>query len=350
LHANRYKVTLVKVLLCAGCYKACIKAPHQESKLEVVLLEDLAADARHWLASRHEVHYEPQLADDTAMLRGRLYKTAALVVPPRLKVTSHLLDFAPRLAVVARIHDGTENIDYEACKRQHVRVVQASSATVRASAEYLLSSLLALFRHGGCPPALAVSAGFTLGREINDSVIALFGMSPPAQMLAPMLMALGARVIGYDPAVHRSAELWQRLGVQPMGLSEMLEAADAVSVQLAYATRYRGLLGERVLQACKPGQLWTNISRPALFDLEALAGCLRSGRIAACMMDSDDPHLSEADSPLRGLLNLNITPHLAPRTQESWLRGSWYLVDRIHETLVATEAARLHENQPALMI
>ena len=304
--------------------------------MEILLLEDLAADARQWLAARHQVDYRPELQQDLAQLHQRLYKTDALVVPPRLKVNRQLLDFAPRLAVLGRIHDGTENIDFEACQRRRVRVVQAASATVRASAEHLLSSLLTLFRCGG----QLRDAGSPPGREINDSVIGLFGLSAPAHLLATMLVPLGARVVGYDPAVHRGAELWRRLGVQPMALADMLKVADAVSMQAIYASRYRSLVGEHVLAACKPGQMWTSISRPSLFDLDALAAALRSGRIAAFLMDSDDERLAAPDCPLRGLPTLRITPRLAPRTQESHLRGSWYLADRLHETLAMSEEQR----------
>ena len=64
--------------------------------MEVLLLQDLAADARQWLAARHQVDYQPELMSDLALLRSRIYKTQALVVPPRLKVNSQLLDFADR--------------------------------------------------------------------------------------------------------------------------------------------------------------------------------------------------------------------------------------------------------------
>ena len=77
----------------------------------------------------------------------------------------------------------------------------------------------------------------------------------------------------------------------------------------------------------------TSASRAALFDLDALAQALRSGRLAACWMDSDDDLLAQPGCPVRGLPNLRITPRLAPRTQESYLRGSWYLADRLHQTL-----------------
>jgi len=301
--------------------------------LEIVLLHDLATDARQWLAARHRVDYEPAPAGDPSWPRGRIQHAGALVVPPRMKINGHLLDLAPRLVAIGRIHDGTDDIDYEACQRRGVRVIQASEATVRASAEYLLSSLLTLYRHGA-------GAHAPLGREVNDSVVALLGLPPSAHLLATMLTALGARVVGYDPAVHRSAELWRRLGVQPMGLHEMLEVADAVSVQIPYASRYRGLVNARVLAACKPGQLWASITRPAAFDLEALAAALRSGRIGACLMDSDDEALADIHGPLHGLPHLRITPRRAPLTQESHLRGSWYLADRLHQALVLADADR----------
>lgn len=313
---------------------------NREDHLDILLLEDLAPDARQWLAARHHVNYRPELLDDPASLRAHLQMAEALVVPPRMKVNRPLLDQAPRLVAVGRIHDGTENIDFEACQKRRVRVIQASSATVRASAEHLLSTLLTLFRHGVRQPGGGAPMRLRPGREINDSVVGLLGLAPPGHVLATMLIPLGVRVVGYDPAVHRTAELWRRLGVQPMSLAEMLEVSDAVSVQLVYASRYRGLLGERTLAACKPGQLWTSISRPALFDLDALAVALRSNRIGALMMDTDDERLFAADSPLAGLHNVRVTPRLAPYTHESMLRGSWYLADRIHETLVMSHMRR----------
>ncbi|MDO5289869.1 MAG: NAD(P)-dependent oxidoreductase [Pseudomonadota bacterium] len=308
--------------------------------MDILLLENLAADACQWLAERYEVHYRPELLDDMSQLRSQLYKTRVLVAPSGLMVNSQLLDFAPRLSVLCRIHEDTENIDYEACQKRGVRVVVASGMTARANAEYLLSTLLSLFRHGVRPPGMVddVHTRRQRGREINDSVIGLLGLSPPAQMLATMLVPLGARLVGYDPALHRSAEMWARLGVQPMGLPEMLEAADAVSMQMVYASRYQGLLNERVLSACKPGQMWTSISSPAFFDVAALAQLLRDGQISAFMLDSDDASLQVPGMPLRSLHSVHITPRLAPYTREAAVRGSWFLADRIQAILAHTES------------
>ncbi len=306
--------------------------------MEILLLQELAEDAHAWLGARHRVHYRPDLLGDPALLCTELARVHALVAPSSVMINRALLDAAPQLVAVGRVHGDSEPIDLAACHRRGVRVVLAASTTARARAEYLLFTLLHLFRtKGDALPCVPASRG-TAGREINDSVIGLFGLTPPAQTLATLLVALGARVVGYDPALHRKAELWHRLGVEPMTLPAMLKTADAVSVQLPDASRYRGLVSARVLAACKPGQLWTCIAKPSLFELQAVAAKLRTGRIGGFMIDSDDPQLTAPDSPWRDVPHLSITPGLAGHTRESQLRGSWYLVDRLHDVLALSEA------------
>src|SRR4051812_11006222 len=136
------------------------------------------------------------------------------------------------------MHVGTDNTDLEACRERKVRVVQATTANVRSNAEYLLASLLVLYRRGiGASLAGDRHADIRIGRELNGSVVGILGLAPTAHTLALMLHALGAKLVGYDPAVHHSAPIWKRLSIKPMPLSEMVAQADAVSVQVMYASR-----------------------------------------------------------------------------------------------------------------
>lgn len=306
------------------------------SPKEVLLLDALAADAHSWLAERWAVDYQPQLAHDPQALQSRLYKTDALVVPSWMPVSSQLLDFAPRLSVLGRIFPGGDNINLEACRRRGVLVVQAASTTARALSEFLLTSLLMLFRSGGQLQSWPHVTGPNThrGREINDSVIGLFGLSAPAQLLAPVLQAMGARVVGYDPAVHRNDGHWQRLGVQPVPLVELLQMADGVSLQLPFASRYRGLLGDAFLQQCRSGQLWASVSRLAVFDLPALQQALDAGHIGGLWVDSE-PNFTMDGLPAAWQMapNVRITPRQSVRTHQAYLRGSWYLADRLHQAL-----------------
>jgi phosphoglycerate dehydrogenase-like enzyme len=304
--------------------------------VDILLLDRLVPEAEEWLRSHHSVDVRPELSADPAALRGAVYKTQAIVLPRKVVVTREFLDFAPLLKAVARMHVGTDNTDLEACRDRKVRVIQATTANVRSNAEYLLAALLQLFRRGIAEPVAGERhAEVRLGRELNGSVVGILGLQPTAHTLAVMLHALGAKLIGYDPAVHHTAPLWERLHIQPVSLPEMMAQADAVSVQMMYASRYQGFLNDKVLAHCKPQQVWVGISRSLVFDSDALARALADGRIEAAILDGAEAGFASKGTALHDANNLFLTPRLGSHTRESRLRASWYVAHRIHETLSA---------------
>lgn len=312
--------------------------------MDILLLERLVPEALAWLEARHSVEVRPELAGDSSALRKAIYNAQAVVLPRKVQVTREFLDFAPLLKAVARMHVGTDNTDLEACRERKVRVIQATTANVRSNAEYLLAALLLLYRRGiGSSLIGDRHADIRIGRELNGSVVGIFGLAPTAHTLALILHSLGAKLVGYDPAVHHTAPLWSRLHIQPLALPDMLAQADAISVQMMYASRYQGFINDKVLAHCKPGQLWVGTSRTHLFDSEALAAALTDGRIEACMLDGAETGFASRGTPLHELNNLFLTPRIGSHTRESRLRASWYVAHRIHETLAAPRVSGLDQ-------
>jgi phosphoglycerate dehydrogenase-like enzyme len=312
--------------------------------VDILLLERLVPEALAWLEARHSVESKPELAGDPSALRKAVYKAQAVILPRKIQVTREFLDFAPLLKAVARMHVGTDNTDLEACRERKVRVIQATTANVRSNAEYLLASLLLLYRRGiGSSLIGDRHADIRIGRELNGSVVGIFGLAPTAHTLALMLHALGAKLVGYDPAVHHTAPIWSRLNIQPLALSDMLSQADAISVQMMFASRYEGFINHKVLAHCKSGQIWVGTSRSHLFDVEALAAALTDGRIEACMLDGAEAGFASKGGPLHEVSNLFLTPRIGSHTRESRLRASWYVAHRVHETLAAPRMSGLDQ-------
>lgn len=308
--------------------------------MDILLVEQLAPEARAWLENLHVVECRPELGADASALRKAIYKAEAVVLPRKVVVTREFLDFAPLLRAVARMHVSTDNTDLEACRDRRVRVIQASTANVRSNAEYLLAALLMLYRPGiGAPLVGDRHSEARMGRELNGSVVGILGLAPTAHTFALMLHALGAKLIGYDPAVHHTAPIWSRLHVRPVSLQELIAHSDAVSVQVMYASRYQNFINDKALAHCKRGQVWVVVSRSHLFDVAALAKALNDGRIEACMMDGAEAGFASKGSPLHELPNLLITPRLGSYTREARLRSSWYVAHRIHETLTGPQVS-----------
>lgn len=297
--------------------------------MDLLVVDTLDTDVMEWLGARHRLVHAPQLAGDTREFRHALYNVRCAIVPGSLSVDQETLGFAPVLRAIGRVSPGAESIDLDACERRGVEVVRSRTASARAEAEFAIGAMLTLLRrvpvHG--------ADGSVFGRELGGASIGLVGMSPAARTIAHLLSGFGARVFGYDPALHASDSVWPLWQVAPSGLRDMIGRCDVLCVQLPYFTRYQGLLGERFLSHCKPGQVLVSTAHSGLFDEAALARALKSGRIAAAWLDSLEPGALDPDRPLHGIETLQVTPCIAATTRESRQRAAWAVARRIDELL-----------------
>jgi phosphoglycerate dehydrogenase-like enzyme len=309
--------------------------------MDLLIVEPLEAEVLQWLQARYSVRVAPELAHDPREFRTALHNVRALILPSTLAVTSQTLRHAPQLRAVGRVSGGAENIDVDACGRFGVEVVRSLTATAQAEAEFALSAMLSLLRR----VPVASPDGMWVGRELGAATVGLIGMPPAAKSMAGMLAGFGSKLVGYDPSLHASDSLWGRWKVQPLGLRELLETADAVCVQLNYFSRYQGLLGDRLLPYCKQDQVLVSLTHSGIFDLAVLARVLKSGQLAAAWLDSLEPGAQDEGRPLHGVANLQVTPRVASTTRESRLRSAWSVARRIDD-LLALSAASQAEFRP----
>ena len=105
-----------------------------------------------------------------------------------------------------------ENIDIEACRKAGVEVVRSQASTASAEAEFAVGALAepVAARAGG---GQRRSQGRSRAGLLDRSVV--LGLTPAAQVLAQLLQAFGARVVGYDPALHPERfATWARWGIE----------------------------------------------------------------------------------------------------------------------------------------
>lgn len=297
--------------------------------MDLLVVEPLDPEVLDWLSMHHPVVYAPHLAHDPREFRLALPRVGAMVLPPSVAVDRGVLRAAPRLKAVGRLSAGAENLDLEACARAGVEVVRPSTASANAEAEFAIGALLQMLRR----VPVVTAEGLAVGRELGGSVVGLIGMTPAARPLASLLDTFGARVVGYDPAVHADDDVWARWGVEPLPLRQLMEASDGVCVLLGYYTRYQGLLGERYLAECKPNQVMVSLAPSGVFDEQALAQVLATRRMAAAWLDSLEPGSLDPGRPLHDVDALQITPRVASTTREARQRGAWAVARRLDEVL-----------------
>jgi D-3-phosphoglycerate dehydrogenase / 2-oxoglutarate reductase len=297
--------------------------------MDILIADAIEPEVLAWLAARHDVQGDPGLAQRLGDFKRLLTQARTVVVPAQLPLDGAALRVASRLRAIARLGPAVDRIDLSMCAARGIDIIRPTHATTLAEAEFSVGALLQMLRR---VPVLSPE-GLLVGRELNSCRVGIIGMSGAAKPLADLLRAFGSNVVGYDPGLHASDPQWTKLGIEPMGLRDLVEQCDAVVVLLNYFSRYRGLLGERYLVNAKQDQVLVNLSSSYIFDEDALADALRAGRLAAAWLDSLEPSKMSGDRPLSNIDTLQVTPRVASNTLESHLRASWDIARRLDDVL-----------------
>ena len=142
----------------------------------------------------------------------------------------------------------------------------------------------------------------------------MLGFGRIGRQVARRAVALGMRVVAYDPYV--SLERFRELGAEHAdSVDEVLETADALTLHLPLTDETRGLLGPQAFARMRDGVRIVNAARGELVDEPALIEAIRSGKVAGAALDvfSSEPYAG----PLLELDEVVATPHLAASTEEA---------------------------------
>lgn len=302
----------------------------------VVVSDRLAAPGLALLKATAGLDVVETVGQGPEALRRALADAAALVVRSETQVSAELMAAGPALRIVARAGIGTDNIDMDEATRRGIAVLTAPGANSTSAAEHTFALLLALARR--IPwAAQSVAQGewerkAFEGAELRGKTLGLVGLGRIGTQVASFGRAFGMAVIAHDPYVGAAHAL--QLGVELLPLEELLARADVVSLHLGLTDDTRHLLDASRLAMMKEGALLVNTARGALIDDVALARGLARGRPAGAALDVFEPEPLPPTSPLRGLSNVVLTPHLAASTPEAQARVALEIGAAVRDALL----------------
>ncbi|HEU5260874.1 MAG TPA: phosphoglycerate dehydrogenase, partial [Gemmatimonadales bacterium] len=270
-------------------------------------------------------------------LERALASAHALIVRSETRVTADLLTRAPGLRVIGRAGTGVDNIDVHAATRRGIAVMNAPGANTVSAAEHAMALLLGLVRH--IPwAAEAMRRGewdrkrFE-GTELRGKTIGIVGLGRIGGHVAQLARAFGMQVVGHDPylAPERAVELHVKL----VPLDQLLRQADVVTLHVAHTEQTHHLINAERLRLMRPTAVLINTARGELVDEAALADAVRAKRIAGAAIDVFATEPLPADSPLRQLDRVILTPHLAASTAEAQERVSLEICTAVRDALIS---------------
>lgn len=295
---------------------------YPKEAIKVVLLEGVHAAAVDYFKKEgytHIVEYPKAL--EGAELSAAIAEAQIIGIRSRTQLTESVLAAAPKLMAVGCFCIGTNQVDKEAAQARAIPVFNAPYSNTRSVAELVIAESIMLMRGVPHKNAHCHRGGWmksaTGSYEVRGKTIGIVGYGHIGTQVGILAENLGMNVVFYD------VETKLALGnARPMPtLEALLAVADIVTLHVPEDKTTRNLFDATRLGQMKKGAMLINASRGTVVDLETLAALLKSGTLAGAAIDvfpvEPKSNQDEFQSPLRGLDNVLLTPHIGGSTIEA---------------------------------
>lgn len=258
---------------------------------------------------------------------------AEIVLTNKTVITREMIESHPHLRMIGVLATGFNVVDTVAAAERHIPVCNVPSYATDAVAQYTFALLLELCHRVGAHNQAVQEGRWTQGREF------CFWDYPQIELSGKTMGLIGYGRIG--KAVERIARAFDMtvLHTTPSGregsvsLDEVLRQSDVISLHCPLTKENRHLISHETIAKMKPGVLLINTGRGPLVDEAALREALLNGHVAGAAMDVTEQEPIPADSPLLGLDNCLITPHIAWAAKEARQRLMNTVVENVRAFL-----------------
>ncbi|MBW7832282.1 MAG: phosphoglycerate dehydrogenase [Simplicispira suum] len=293
-----------------------------KSKIKFLLLEGLHPSALEVL---RRAGYEQIDAVSGALPQDQLIERIRDVhfigIRSRTQLTAEVLEHAHKLVAIGCFCIGTNQVDLNAARERGIAVFNAPYSNTRSVAELVLAEAILLLRGIPARNAAAHRGGWLKSAdnafETRGKTLGIVGYGAIGSQLSVLAESLGMHVIFHDVI----AKLPLGNARQAAGLTELLGASDVISLHVPELPSTKWMIGAAEIAAMKPGAVFINAARGTVVEIEPLAEAVRAGRLLGAAVDvfpvEPRSNKDEFVSPLRGLDNVILTPHIGGSTLEA---------------------------------
>ncbi|MGP5016707.1 phosphoglycerate dehydrogenase [Vreelandella alkaliphila] len=298
------------------------KTSLDKSKIKILLLEGVhqsAVDNFH-NAGYENIEHLPTSLDEASLIE-KIRDVHFIGIRSRTQLNERVFDAAEKLVGVGCFCIGTNQVDLTAALKRGIAVFNAPYSNTRSVAELVLAEAIMLLR--GIPEknARAHQGGWLKSaknsHEARGKTLGIVGYGSIGAQLSVLAESLGFNVIYYDVIT----KLGMGNANQVASLEQLLERSDVVSLHVPDLPATRWMIGEKEIAAMKQGAILINAARGSVVEIEPLAEAIKAGKLNGAAIDvfpvEPKGNDEEFQSPLRGLDNVILTPHIGGSTLEA---------------------------------
>jgi D-3-phosphoglycerate dehydrogenase len=292
-----------------------------KDQIKVLLLENVHPSAHElFLGEGFQLETLKTALREDELVR-RIEDVHVIGIRSKTRITERVLAATRRLLAVGCFCIGTNQVDLDAARKRGLPVFNAPFSNTRSVAEMILAEIVMLSRRLG-DRLREMHAGqwqkvATGSYEVRGKTLGIVGYGHIGRQIGVIAEALGMRVLFFDI----TAKLPMGNNHATKTLDELLSLSDFVTLHVPETPQTKNMLGEREIAVMRAGSYLLNASRGQVVDIGALAEALKSGHVAGAAIDVF-PQEPESNSdgfatPLRGLPNVILTPHVGGSTAEA---------------------------------
>jgi D-3-phosphoglycerate dehydrogenase / 2-oxoglutarate reductase len=300
--------------------------------MKIVVAEKISTSAVELLKEADWTVVTPDQLE--GKLASQLESADALIVRSAVQVDDQLLAHAGKLRVIGRAGVGVDNIDVDAATRKGIAVMNTPGANAVAVAEQTIGMMLAMARHL-CRANELTQAGkwekkSLQGTELRGKTLGILGLGRIGMEVARRARAFAMGIVAHDPFV--SAAVAKEQGIRMVKLDEVFALADYLTLHVGLTPQTAGIINAESIRKMKKGVRLVNCARGELVNEADLATALKEGSVAAAALDvfAEEP---PQNSPLIGLPNVILTPHIGGSTREAQEAVGYQIAQQVKDYL-----------------
>lgn len=310
-----------------------MKVSFPKHKIKVLILENIHSIAEQKFSNEgYEIEIIGRALSEEELCE-KIKGVFIIGIRSKTHITKKVLEHADRLMAVGAFCIGTNQIDLEACAENGVVVFNAPYSNTRSVVELAIGEIILLMRripfmssnmHKGIWNKSAKQS-----YEVRGKKLGIIGYGNIGAQLSVLAESMGMEVYYYDVVEKLTLGNARKLNTR----EELLQTVDIVTFHVDGRPDNKNIFGDADFQMMKPGSVFINLSRGFVVDIEALAKNLKNGHLRGAAVDvyPEEPksNAEEFISPLRGLDNVIITPHIGGSTEEAQENIADYVPGRI---------------------
>ena len=285
--------------------------------MKILIADPVSQQGIEMLAAKHDVDVKTKLSETE--LVAIIPEYDAMVVRSETKVTKAILEAAAKLKVIGRAGVGVDNIDVGVATQKGIIVLNAPEGNTVAATEHTMAMMLALSRNVANAHASMQQGkwerGKFMGIEVRGKTLGILGLGRIGSGVAKRALAMEMNIIAYDPFISRNQA--KSLGIELGEIDDVFRQADFITMHLPLTAETKNLINKDSIAKMKDGVRIINCARGGVINEYDLAEALAGGKVAGAAIDVFAKEPLDSSSPLLGLPNVVLTPHLGASTIEA---------------------------------